>query len=201
MRRNALSWGVLAVAVSIAGCSQESQKRVPAGQAAAKPGTIGTGGAGATLSDDEFVRDVALKNMSDVELSRIALNRAANPEVRSFAQRMVEDHSAINQALESFVSRQSFDWPAQLDEKHRQAVDELQGKLGSDFQVGYLKAMIEEVRNCQSPVLPCATRKSGPTRATTNSRRRSTSGRPSHTPQFKSTSTPLERWNPLSSAR
>jgi hypothetical protein len=33
-------------------------------------------GAGANWSDGEFVRDVALKNMAEIELSRMALTRA-----------------------------------------------------------------------------------------------------------------------------
>ena len=113
---------------------------------AAARGTLGrhgTGGAGANLSDDDFVRDVALKNMAEVELSRIALDKATNLDIKSFAQRMIADHGAAGHNLQSVLSGQPIEWPMQLDDKHRKNADELAEKQGADFDRTYVKAMVE----------------------------------------------------------
>jgi predicted outer membrane protein len=73
----------------------------------------------------------------------MALGKTANPDIKSFAQKMIDDHSAAGNKLKSVVSGQSIDWPAQLDGKHRETADELAKKQGVDFDRDYLKAMAE----------------------------------------------------------
>lgn len=105
---------------------------------------VGGGGAGANLKDDDdFVRDVALKNLAAVELSRQALARASNAEVKSFAQKVVDDHNAAGEQLKAVVSTQPIDWPGQLDDKHRKAGEELASVSAADFDREYLKAMVK----------------------------------------------------------
>ena len=143
MRRNGLFW-VAAIAITISGCSKTEGTKPPSlEQPGGRSGAVGTGGAGANLSDDEFVRDVALKNMAEVELSRLALEKATNLDIKSFAQRMIDDHGAAGQNLKSVVSGQPIGWPVQLDEKHRKTADELAKKQGADFDRDYVKTMVQ----------------------------------------------------------
>ena len=95
------------------------------------------------MSDDDFVRDVALKNMAQVELSRMALDKATNPNIKAFAQRMIDDHGAAGHDLKSVLSGQPIEWPLQLDHKHRKLADELAKKQGANFDRDYVKAMVE----------------------------------------------------------
>jgi putative membrane protein len=128
---------VALAAVVIGGCSRtESTKPEPV--------SVGTGGAGADVrSDGDFVRDVALKNMAEVELSRMAVAKATSPDIKAFAQRMIDDHGAAGDKLKSVVSGQPIEWPAQLDDKHKEPIDELAGKQGADFDRDYVEAMVE----------------------------------------------------------
>jgi putative membrane protein len=146
MRRTGVMWVTLAtVGIAISGCSKtEEIKPRSSEQPAARPAAVGAGGAGANLtSDSDFVRDVATKNMAEIELSRLALGKAMNPEIKSFAQRMIDDHGAAADKLKSVVSGQPIEWPAQLDDKHRKTLDELAKKAGSDFDHEYVEAMVE----------------------------------------------------------
>src|SRR5688572_6293884 len=108
--------GLLCVALAaivIGGCSQTEGTKP-------KPASVGTGGAGADVkSDGDFVRDAALKNMAEIELSRMALDKATSPEIKAFAQRMIDDHGAAGDKLKGVISGHPFEWPAQLDDKHR----------------------------------------------------------------------------------
>ena len=218
MRRTGLLWvAVGAIAIMISGCSKTEGTKPPSSEASAgRSGGVGTGGAGANLSDDEFVHDAALKNLAAVELSRVALGKATNLDVKSFAQRMIDDHSAAGRNLKSVVSGQPIAWPVQLDDKHGKIADELAKKEGGDFDREYMKEMVKGHQDlaaklesrldvasladwktaaaaaptrkpCPSPQ-QCATCKFAPIRATTRSRGRSTSGRPTRIPSRKSIS-------------
>jgi putative membrane protein len=144
MRRHEVLWVVVAVAIVTIGCSEREAAKPPsAEQASGRSGAVGTGGAGANLSDDEFVRDVALKNMAEIELSRLAVDKATRPDIRSFAQQMIDDHGQAGHGLKSITSGQPNEWPTQLDEKHRKSVDELVKKQGADFDGDYIKRMVE----------------------------------------------------------
>jgi putative membrane protein len=126
--------------ILVSGCSKPEGAKPPSSEQPA----VGAGGAGANLnSDDDFVRDVATKNMAEIELSRMALERATDPDVKSFAQRMIEDHGAAGDKLKSVVTPQRIEWPTQLDDKHRQTADALAKKQGVDFDRDYAEAMVE----------------------------------------------------------
>jgi putative membrane protein len=145
MRRAALLWVAVTATSIVSGCSNsEGRKGPPAAQTGGGTGVVGAGGAGATLKDDgEFVRDVAIKNMAAVELSRLALEKASRADIKSFAQTIIDEDGAAGERLRSVASGQSTEWPAQLDEKHRDAADELADEQGADFDREYVKAMIE----------------------------------------------------------
>ncbi len=59
------------------------------------------------LTDAEFVRKVSAGNLAEIELSRLALERASSSEVKQFAQHMVEQHTKANQELQSTLARAS----------------------------------------------------------------------------------------------
>jgi putative membrane protein len=146
MRPTGLIWATLAAFTLVIGCSKTDGTVPPSSQQSAERSgaTVGTGGAGANLnSDDDFVRDVATKNMAEIELSRIALNKATNPNLKLFAQMMIDDHGAAGEKLKNAASGQSIEWPAQLDDKHSKTAQELAKKQGVDFDRDYLEAMVE----------------------------------------------------------
>lgn len=156
MKRTAPSWvAVAAVVIVVAGCSKSERTkndgtRVPASsdQPAGRPAAVGTGGAGADIKDDgEFVHEVALRNMAEIELSRLALEKATSSEIKSFAQQMVDDHTTSGNALKSAVSGQRIDWPNQLDDKQRKTAEDVRKKQGAEFDREYAKAIVEGHQN------------------------------------------------------
>jgi predicted outer membrane protein len=73
----------------------------------------------------------------------MALDKTTNLDIKSFAQRMIGDHSAAGHNLKSVLSGQPIEWPVQLDDKHKKIADELANKQGVDFDRDYVKAMVE----------------------------------------------------------
>ena len=147
MRRSGLlliAVAAITVVTVIDGCSKIEGTKAPSEEAGGRAGAVGTGGAGANVkSNPDFVRDVAIKNMAEIELSRMALAKATRLDIKSFAQTMIDDHGEAGNNLKAILSGQPIEWPAQLDEKHRETVDELGKTQGADFEHEYVKAMID----------------------------------------------------------
>ena len=47
------------------------------------------------LNDSEIASVVVTANQIDVDYGKIALKKATNPELRNFAQTMIDDHTSI----------------------------------------------------------------------------------------------------------
>jgi putative membrane protein len=91
MKRTGRLWGAVAAVIVISACSNTNSTKTSGSEPPAQRGAaVGTGGAGADVkSDGEFVRDVAGKNMAEIELSRMALDKSTTREVKAFAQMMI----------------------------------------------------------------------------------------------------------------
>ena len=62
-------------------------------------GTTGTAGAGISATDRNFVNDMLSDGMAEVELARMAKDHAASPDVKQFAQMMIDDHTKAGDQL------------------------------------------------------------------------------------------------------
>jgi len=56
-------------------------------------------------SDKHFVKKVAEGGQLEIALAQLAVQRASDPGVRSFAQQLVSDHTQLSQQLESLAAR------------------------------------------------------------------------------------------------
>jgi putative membrane protein len=110
----------------------------PPSTAAAK-----TGG-GLSAADQSFVREAAVGGMAEVELGRLASDKASNADVKQFGKRMVDDHGKANDELKKLASEKNVTLPTELDAKHKATVDRL-SKLSADaFDRAYVKEMVAD---------------------------------------------------------
>ncbi|MCA1622661.1 MAG: DUF4142 domain-containing protein [Acidobacteria bacterium] len=98
---------------------------------------------GAT-SPSDFMMEAAKGGMAEVELSRLALTKAQNAEVKQFAQRMVQDHTNANTELKQLAGKKNVTLPTELDAKHKATRDELAKLSGAEFDREYVSAMVED---------------------------------------------------------
>ena len=132
------------VAVIAVGCSKTERTNTDASDHPAATAATGTSGTARddVKSDADFVHDVAIMNMAEIELSRMALDKATGSDVKVFAQKIVDDHTAAGDKLKNAVSGSVGDWPVQLDDAHRKIAADLAKKQGPDFDLDYVKAMV-----------------------------------------------------------
>jgi putative membrane protein len=95
-------------------------------------------------NDQNFVAQAVQAGMAEVELSKIAMTKSTNEDVRTLAGLMVREHSQANEELTGLVKGHDIDVPSTLDAKHQETVTELTAKSGADFDAAYVKQMVED---------------------------------------------------------
>ncbi len=98
----------------------------------------------ASTDDMAFVKKAAVAGMTEIEASKLALEKSADANVKSFAQHMVDDHTRAGDALKSAAMQEGLSVPADLDAQHKQVVDKLQGLSGADFDKAYKSQMLKD---------------------------------------------------------
>jgi putative membrane protein len=88
-----------------------------------------------------FVKKAALDGMTEVEAGKVALSRSQDPDIRNFAQRMVDDHGKANEELESLAKSKGIMAPKKLDAEHEAMLNQLKAKTGKDFDHAYAEHM------------------------------------------------------------
>lgn len=63
--------------------------------------------ASAAESAKSFLKDAADDSRAEVQMSQLALQKAQRPEVKQFAQRMVDDHTALNKQIEALAQKKN----------------------------------------------------------------------------------------------
>jgi putative membrane protein len=98
-------------------------------------------------SDREFVTEAADGGMAEVKLGELAQTQAANPEVRKFGEKIVEDHTMANKQLMDLLKTKGMPMPAkELSKKSQHTYDRLSRLKGPEFDRAYLKDMVEDHR-------------------------------------------------------
>jgi putative membrane protein len=111
------------------------------------PPAVGTAGetdrSKASNGDADFVKDMSIAGMAEVELGKMAAERASNAEVKKFGQMMVRDHTAAANKLKAVASQHNIPVPTTLDDKHQELRDKLAGLRGAEFDRQYMSAMVD----------------------------------------------------------
>jgi putative membrane protein len=94
--------------------------------------------------DTMFAMAAARGGVAEVELSKLAAEKASDPDIKAFAQQMVGDHGKANEQLKGIAEKQNLTLPASMDAKHQAAYDTLKTKTGADFDKMYVEAMVKD---------------------------------------------------------
>ena len=92
----------------------------------------------------EFVSKAATGGTAEVELGRVATQRAVRPSVRSFAERMVADHGRANAELAALARRKGLEVPTALEPSQQAMRDRLSGLSGPDFDRAYMSEIVRD---------------------------------------------------------
>lgn len=95
-------------------------------------------------SDAKFVMEAAQGGMAEVEMGKLAADKASSPDVKQFGQRMVDDHTKANDQLKTVASTVGVTLPPDVGAKNRALIDQLSKLSGAAFDKAYMQHMVKD---------------------------------------------------------
>ena len=99
--------------------------------------------AGAQAGDQAFVTKLAGVGMAEVELGRLAKDKASSREVKAFADRMIDEHTKAGNELKGIAQRKNIAWPTALPPDAVALKDKLSKLSGAAFDRAYIDEMVK----------------------------------------------------------
>ncbi len=92
-------------------------------------------------SDRQFLTAASQSDYTEMKFSQLATEKATNPRVKAFANKMLADHKTLEVDMTPFANRLGVTPVTTLDEAHQAKFDALNGMSGSDFDRTYMMDM------------------------------------------------------------
>lgn len=91
-----------------------------------------------------FAKKAAEGGLLEVQLGQLAEQKASSQQVKQFGQRMVTDHTKLNDQLMSVASKDNIPLPTQLTGKDKAQYDRLAALSGTQFDRAYMRYMVKD---------------------------------------------------------
>jgi putative membrane protein len=100
--------------------------------------TAGQAATALSAGDQHILTELAQANVNEISAGKIAQDKAQSPDVKAFAQQMVDDHSKGLQAVQQVAQSKEVSLPSEPDSKHQAMAAKLNGMSGAAFDRAYL---------------------------------------------------------------
>jgi putative membrane protein len=166
MKKTVLSLMMLAALTACGGGQDEGQtggETATLDTAAAAPAESPAPAPAGGVTDPQIAGIVVAANEVDIKAGELAQSKATNPQVKEFAQRMITDHTGVNQAASDLVTKlgvtpEESPTSQQLRQGGEQNRTTLQGQSGAAFdrayidnEVAYHQAVLDAINNTLIP--------------------------------------------------
>ena len=130
------------------GAGQQQQPNMPNQQ----PVTPSTGTMGPdsrlanqqAMADQAFVKKALEGGAAEVQLGQLAQEKSQSEDVKQFGQKMVEDHTQLDDQMKPIAQQMGVKEPKGLSKKDKQLMAKLQGLSGQQFDEAYIQAMVKD---------------------------------------------------------
>ncbi|MDB6020156.1 MAG: outer membrane protein, partial [Pedosphaera sp.] len=95
-------------------------------------------------ADYKFAVAATRANESEIALAQLASQKATDPAVRQFAQRMIQDHTKANQQLGQILTQKGVTVPTETSSSEQREMDRLEKLTGVDFDKAYMDHMVRD---------------------------------------------------------
>jgi putative membrane protein len=120
-----------------AGTPPSMDPTAPTAQMGSSTGTL-------SVSDKKFVKDAAEGGMAEVEMGKLATEKASSEAIKKFGQRMVDDHTKAGDQLKQVASEEGIQLPDKLSAKDEMTKDRLSKLSGEQFDKAYMSDMVKD---------------------------------------------------------
>jgi len=94
--------------------------------------------------DGDFAVKAADAGLAEVELGKLAQEKATDPRVKDFAQMMVNDHQKANDELMTIATRHNITLPPVISKDQADKQRKLREKSGAEFDKEYIDMMVKD---------------------------------------------------------
>jgi len=140
---------LICAAALIVGCNGRNDTKTAENRN--EPAAVGTAGEADRTAihdgDKDFINHQLSDGTAEVELAKVASKKAVNPEVKRFAQMMIQDHTKAGDALKDVAGKFNVAPAPQVDDKHQDLMNRLSKLSGAEFDREYMKAMVDDHEN------------------------------------------------------
>jgi putative membrane protein len=91
------------------------------------------------VDDAGFAQMACCLNLTEIKLGRMAAGKAKDEGVRAFAERMVRDHLAAQEALKDACKGAKKECPAEQSKDGKEACAKCEKLTGKEFDRGYIE--------------------------------------------------------------
>jgi putative membrane protein len=97
-------------------------------------------------TDMKFIMNAAKGGKMEVDLGKLAKDKAGSQDVKDFGQKMVDDHSKANDQLKDLAKKKDVELKdkSDKDDEAQKMMDHLSSLSGADFDKAYMKHMVED---------------------------------------------------------
>jgi putative membrane protein len=95
------------------------------------------------FDDKKFAKDAALTAMRNVEMGKLAAQKAVSPDIKQFGKRVVQEQSKASDQLKDIATKENLSIPGAVDPKHQSQIDKLAKLSGEQFDKAYLKDQLK----------------------------------------------------------
>jgi putative membrane protein len=99
---------------------------------------------GPAATDRVFVKSAMQGGLAEVQLGQLTLQKSNNDQVKQFAQRMIDDHTKLNEEMKPVAQQLGVDVPTQVSKKDSKVMNKLQGLSGPAYDQAYIKDMVKD---------------------------------------------------------
>jgi putative membrane protein len=89
-----------------------------------------------------FAVKAADNGIMEVELGRMAQQKTADPDIKEFAQRMVDEHFKANEELKNITMKKNIALPVYMSQENQNKAKNLLARSGNDFDKSYVDLMV-----------------------------------------------------------
>ena len=94
--------------------------------------------------DQAAMKQLASANIAEIETGKMAASKAQSPDVKKFAQQMVQDHGKMLDELKSLAKSKGVALPDNAPMKDMAQSKLLERKSGGEFDKDYLEHMVKD---------------------------------------------------------
>jgi putative membrane protein len=98
----------------------------------------------AGFAPKEFIKNAMEGNLAEVQVGRLAQQKAASPEVKEFGARLERDHAAANAKAEQVAQSLRVKRPTKPGAAHKQMYHELSVFSGQAFDRQFIQNMVQD---------------------------------------------------------